>query len=249
MKMSRKTPKLNQVLAIEKGVKSRATGTITSLYHKVQKNVLVNGLMKTYKPLDEEGQVYPPERQRVQVKADDVLRDTRKALTELFNVTAQKDWANCSARADVVVNGTVLLADAPVTYLLFLEKQLTDLKTLVSKIPVLDASEDWTYDEAKGVFKAEESRTTRTQKVQKPIVLYPATEEHPAQTQLVSEDVIVGHWTTVKQSGALPADKKAKTTERLGKVIEAVKFARETANSQDAERLDVAETLFSYILG
>jgi len=245
--MTRKTPKLNQVLAIEKGVKSRAQGTITSLYHKVQKNVLVNGLMKTYSSLDEDGMVYPPERQRVQVRADDVLKDTQRALTELFNVTAQKDWANCAAKADVVVDNNVLVEGAPVTYLLFLEKQLTDLRTLVSKIPVLDASEDWTYDNAKGVFKSEATKTTRTQKVQKPIVLYPATEEHPAQTQLVSEDVIVGHWTTVKQSGALPADKKVNIVDRLGKVLEAVKFARETANSAEAAKQEVGETVFSFI--
>jgi len=36
----------------------------------------------------------------------------------------------------------------PATYLLFLEKQLTDLHTLVSKLPVLDASETWVFDQA-----------------------------------------------------------------------------------------------------
>jgi hypothetical protein len=35
-------------------------------------------------------------------------------------------------------------------------------------------------------------------------VLYDATEHHPAQTQLISEDVIVGWWETVKHSGAIP---------------------------------------------
>jgi hypothetical protein len=244
-----KKAKLNQVLAIEKGVKSRAQGTITGLYHKVQKPALVNGLMKTYAPLDEDSIAYPPERQKVQVRANDVLSQTKRALTELFNVTAQKDWANCEAKADVLVDGKVLVEQAPVTYLLFLEKQLTDLKTLVSKIPVLDESEDWTYDETKGVYKSEPTKTTRTQKIQKAIVLYDATEEHPAQTQLVSQDVVVGHWTTVKQSGAVAADRKEQILERLTKVSEAVKFARETANMTETDKQGWGEVVLDYVLG
>jgi len=247
--MTKKETKLNQVLAIEKGVKARTSGTVTKLYHMVQKPVLLVGLAKNYQPLNEDGQHYPPERQRVQVRAEDTLKDTRKALAELFDITARKDWANCEARAAVVVNGQELVSNVPVTYLLFLEKQLTDLRTLVSKIPVLDGSEEWKMDLATGLHKTDPTKTTRTQKVQKPIVLYDATEEHPAQTQLITEDIVVGHWTTVKQSGALQADRKVDVLERIETLLEAVKFARETANSNDAPKQQVADALFGYILG
>jgi len=246
--MARKEAKLNQVLAIEKGVKARCNGTVTRLYHLVQKPVLLNGLVKNYQPLDEDGVRYPPESQKVQVRADETLKETRKALTELFNVTAQKDWANCDARADVVVEGELVLTNVPVTYLLFLEKQLTDLKTLVSKVPVLDSSDDWQLDEASGLFKTTATQTTRTSKVQRPIVLYDATDEHPAQTQLITEDVVVGHWSTVKQSGALPADRKNELLERIEQLLEAVKFSRETANSVDAPKVSV-DSLFGFIFG
>ena len=37
------------------------------------------------------------------------------------------------AKADLVVDGVTLAKDLPVTYLLFLEKQLTELKAFVSK--------------------------------------------------------------------------------------------------------------------
>ena len=237
---------LNQVLAIEKGVKSRTQSAVTGAYHKLQKQVLLNGLFKTYNPLDENGVQLPPERQRVQVVAPDVLKDVRKALTELFDVTAQKDYANCSARTTLAVGNTVL-ENVPVTYLLFLEKQLTDLRTLVGKIPVLDSAEDWSFDEATGVFKSAAVKTTRTAKVAKPIVLYGATEEHPAQTQLVTIDEVVGNWTTVKQSGALPVRAREQLLDKLQRLIEATKFSRETANSIEAPEQKIGETVFSYL--
>lgn len=241
--------KLNQVLAIEKGVKARTAGAVTKLYHLVQKPALLTGLVKNYQPLDEDGQHYPPERQRVQVMAEDTLKNTRKALSELFDITAQKDFANCEARATIKVDGHELIENVPVTYLLFLEKQLVDFRTLVSKIPSLDSSEDWRLDSATGLFKTEPTKTTRTAKVQRPIVLYDATADHPAQTQLITEDVVVGHWTTTKQSGALTADRKTELLERVAKLLEAVKFARETANSSVAPKVAVSDILFGFLLG
>ncbi|MBW1784902.1 MAG: hypothetical protein JRL30_29685 [Deltaproteobacteria bacterium] len=240
--------KLNQVLAIEKGVKARTTSAITKLYHQVQKSELLGGLAKTYQPIDEDGQQYPPERKKVQVRAEDVLKDTSRVLSELFNTVAQKDWANCDAKASVVVDGKELVKDAPVTYLLFLEKQLTDLRTITSKIPSLDGSEDWNYDSATGMYKTSPVQTTRTEKVKRAIVLYAATPEHPAQTQLISEDIVAGYWTTTKQSGALTADRKVELLERIEKLLEAVKFAREAGNNSDAPRVTIADAIFGYLL-
>jgi hypothetical protein len=239
--------KLNQVLAIEKGVKNRTLAAITKLYHDVQKPVRLAGLNRTYEPLDEQGMRYPPERSKVAVRAEDVLKRAQKALTELFDVTAQKDWANCEARANVVVDTEELLTNVPVTYLLFLEKQLNDIKNLVGKIPVLDDAEDWSYDDTAGVFKTAPVQSTRTQKVQKPIVLYDATEEHPAQTQMITVDEIVGNWTTTKQSGALPRDRKDQLVDRVERLTEAVKFARETANNSVAPKQSAGDKILGYL--
>ena len=85
-------------------------------------------------------------------KGAEIPRKISDRLVELFDVTAQKDWANCSAKADVAIGDTIIVADVPVTYLLFLEKQLVSLQTLLGKTPTLDAAEDWTYDTAAGVF-------------------------------------------------------------------------------------------------
>src|SRR5437016_13217047 len=114
----RAVTKLNQIIAVEKGVKSKSFQDLTQAHQDLQKQALLSGISRTYQPKDEEGEQLPPESTRVQLKAEDVLRQTTANLTRLFAVTATKDWANCTARADVKVDGQAILRDVPVSYLL-----------------------------------------------------------------------------------------------------------------------------------
>lgn len=241
--------KLNQIIAIEKGIKSRVYGEITELHKTIQKPALFNGFAKSYQPKDDDGESLPAERQRVQFVVDDVLRTVERLSSELFDVTARKDWSNCDARADIVLGGDVLVAKAPVTYMLFLEKQLTDLRTFIGVLPVLDDGETWSKDQNSGLMKTEPTQTHRTKKVQKPIVMYPATVEHPAQTQMVTEDVIAGFWSQVKQSGAMPKPHKEILVERIEKLLQAVKQAREAANGvEESKAPAIGAVIFNYLM-
>lgn len=241
------TQKLNQVIAIEKGAKNRLYSAITELHKNAQKPDLYYGFSKTYESKEEGGEQFPPEQKKVILRSDDVLSETKKLFTEFLDITATKDFANMDAKADVAVGGNALMKDVPVPYLLFLEKQLTDLRTFVDKMPVLDESDDWRKDEATGLFKTETTKTHRTAKVQEPIVLYDATEKHPAQTQLITKDVIVGYWNQVKQSGAVTRDAKKKMLEKIEEVLSAVKSAREEANSVEAPEKKVGASILDYI--
>lgn len=239
--------KLNQIIALEKGVKSRAFQELTESHHAVQKAPLLAGLSRTYQPKDEEGEQLPPESTRVQVKTEEVLRKTAASLTRLFDVTATKDWANCTASADVVVQGRVLLPAVPVTYLLFLEKQLTDLHTFVKKLPVLDAAESWVHDPSSDSWKTEPVRTIKTKKVPRNHVKAEATDKHPAQVEVYYEDIPVGYWTTVKFSGALPASRINELLTRVESLQAAVSFAREEANNAEITDRHVGETVFDFL--
>jgi hypothetical protein len=241
--------KLNQIIAVEKGVKSGSLRELTDAHHALQKQALLAGISRTYQPKDEDGEVLPPESTRVQVKAEDVLRKTATVLTRLFDVTATKDWANCVAKADVVVDGRTLLSDVPVSYLLFLEKQLTDLHTFVKKLPLLDAAEDWSFDASADCFRTEQVRTIRTKKVPRNHVKAEATEKHPAQVEVYYEDIPVGYWSTVKFSGALPAQRVNELLDRVEKLQHAVKFAREEANNMEITDQRVGEVVFGYLFG
>ena len=240
-------PKLNQIIAIEKSVKSQTMRELTDSHQLLQKPAMLSGIARTYRPLDDEGEQYPPESTRVQTKSEDVINQTTEILSKLFDVTATKDWANGDARADVVIDGTTILENVPVTYLLFLEKQLTDLHTFVKKLPVLDTSEIWSFDESQDVWATEPIQTTKTKKIPRNHVKAVATEEHPAQVEVYYEDVIVGYWRTVKYSGAMPATRVATLLNRVRKLQEAVKFAREEANSLEVENQTLGEKVFEYL--
>lgn len=239
--------KLNQIIAVEKGVKSKTYADISAAHHKVQKVALLAGISRTYQPKDDEGEQLPPESTRVQVKAEDVLTEMGQVLTRLFDVTATKDYGNCSAVADVVLDGRTLLKAVPVTYLLFLEKQLTDVHTFVAKLPTLDAAESWRPDEATGSWATEPVQTVRAKKIPRNHVKAEATDKHPAQVEVYFEDVAVGYWRTTKFSGALPATRVRELVARVEKLQEAVKYAREQANGIEVSDQKVGDKVFSYL--
>ena len=239
--------RLNQIIAIEKGIKSRSAQELAESQRAIQKPALLSGISRTYRPKDEEGEQLPPESKKVEVKAEEILDKTQEILTKLFDITATKDWTNCHARADIVVDGQVLVAQAPVSYLLFLEKQLTELQAFIKKLPVLDASETWVFDENADCWATEPVQTLKTFKTPRNHVKAEATEHHPAQVEVYYEDVTVGYWRTVKFSGALPAHRVNQLLERLEKLQQAVKFAREEANNTEVEEQRVGERIFQYL--
>src|SRR3990167_5324651 len=185
--------RLNQIIAVENGIKGRVYSELTEFNKVCQKAELFQGFSKVYENKDEDGESLPPESKKIQFRVDDVLKAIVNSLAEFFDITATKDWANMAAVANVEVNGKKVLEGVPVTHLLFLEKQLVDLRTFFGNLPELDDVDSWQRDEASGVYKTEPISTHRTRKVQKPIVLYDATKEHPAQTQLITEDVLAGY--------------------------------------------------------
>jgi hypothetical protein len=208
----------------------------------------MNGFHKAYQPRDEDGETYPPESQKVQHNASRGVRPRRRRSSPSCSTSPRpRTGPTATAKADVVIDGRVLLKDVPATYLLFLEKQLSDLTTFVAKMAELDPGSDWSVDPSTGLFRTEPQATQRTKKVQRPIVLYDATEHHPAQTQLITEDVIAGQWVTVKHSGALPAPRKKQLLARIERLSNAVKFAREQANAIEAPDQKLAKDVFSYL--
>jgi hypothetical protein len=242
--------KLNQIIAVEKGIKSNTTRVETDLYHSLDKSQLFAGLSRVYTPKDEEdGDQLPAESVFVQIKSDDVLDELTKTLTRLIDVTATKDAANTHAKADVTVDGTVIAADVPVTTLMFLEKELEKLAAFVGRLRVLDPTQTWTYDSTRGVFVSQPVKQNRTKKIPRNHVLYEATKEHPAQVQMFTEDVIVGTWEKIEFSGALEADRVTAIKDRLDKLRTAVKFAREEANTIEVVDVHYGADILDYLFG
>jgi len=240
---------LNQIIAVEKTVKASSYADFTKLHQQVQKSALLSGISRTYQPKDDEGDQLPAESTRVQLLAEDALIESANILTRMFNIVADKDWANCTARADIIVGTHTILSDVPVTYLLFLEKQLKDIHIFVEKLPVLDPSEVWHFDAATNSWGNESVQTIKTKKVPKNHVKFGGDEHHPPQVDIFTEDVVQGRWTQVKYSGALPAARVNLIIRRVEALQAAVTFAREQANMTPVESHSIGSAIFGYLFG
>jgi hypothetical protein len=239
--------KLNQIIALQAGKKAQAKETLTQAYHQIKKPDLLSGLVRTYQPRDEGGEPQPDERKMVQVKVNDLIARVVRDLTDMLDVVSTQDWANCQAKADVVVDGRKLLDGVPVTHLLFLEKQLVDVRTFLEALPTLDTGEEWEHSPAFDSFVSRPAKSNRTKKVPKSHIKYEATKEHPAQVEMYMEDVWVGTWTTVKFSGAIPAAARNAMLDRVRKLLDAVKVAREEANNLEVRGVKVGAALLGYV--
>lgn len=239
--------KLNQIVALVAGKKTRLEKEYGDLNKTLQKHDLFNGLSRTYRSIEDNGEKLPAETKNIVKTVDEIINEACTRLVDIFDAVATQETGNCSAKANIVVNGTTILSNVPVTVLLYLEKQLNDLNTFVSNIPTLDASEQWRQDSSTGHFVTEPVDTHRTKKVQKPIVLYDATDKHPAQTQLITEDILVGYWTAKKISTAMPMVKKVEITRRIQELSDAVKVAREKANDLEVSQVNIGKQVLDYV--
>lgn len=237
--------RLHHVLAQEKGIKADAEKAFTKAHHT--KAELTVGINKTYVPAIEGGEQFPDEVQRIQVRTEDALNEVSTELTKLFDITLTKEVGNTHAKADVLLDGKVFLKDMPVTYLLWLEKRLEDLNTFIAKLPTLSDAEEWTWEPAQSCFVAKPTKTAKTAKVPTVLEKAPATDKHPAQTEVINIDKTIGHWTTVKRSGALQNDRVRALQVRARALREAVKIARESANSSEVQPAAAGGVIFGYL--
>ncbi|MCG8568763.1 MAG: hypothetical protein MJB14_01365 [Spirochaetes bacterium] len=245
--MANKKMKLNQVIAIGNGEKSRCKKIMTKLYQKLDKEALFAGITKTYESIDEEGEQLPKEEKFVQLNVRDCINEVSSALKEMINIVATQDVGNCDAKADIKIDDKIIIHQVPVTHMLFLEKQLEDIHTFVSSLPTLDPAEKWTFNNEVNLYVSEEKKTIRTKKTPEVIVKYEATEKHPAQTELIYIDKPAGNWNTIKFSGSFSKKEKDDILDKIRKLQQAVKFAREEANGYEVEKIQYGDKILDYI--
>lgn len=240
--------KMHQVIALVSGKKTKTQQTLTQAHRWVPE--ALSGLVKSYTPLDaESNDRVPDEKKLVQVKVNDVIKSVTNDLVDYFNLVSMQEKTNQTAKASVFIDDKVILNDVPVTTLLFLEKQLTDLRTFVSNIPTLPVDKEWKFDSTKNCYVTDVFNQIRTKKVKKVLERSPATDKHPAQTEVYDSDEMVGTYATVYMSGAVTVANKTATLERIEKLSNAVKIAREEANSVEAAKSDIGKSIMQYVFG
>jgi hypothetical protein len=239
--------KLNQLIAVLQSVKANASKGKTEVYQLSQKTALFQGLSRSFQSREEDGYIYPAESQKLTLKATELIDKFIQSCSEYLDLAATQDHANTEAKAAIVVEGQTILQDVPVSHLLFLEKQLQDVKTFIGSLPVLSIDKDWQHDPNRGCYVTSPKETVKTKKITDFVVAYDATEHHPAQIKEVSKDVVEGTWSLIEFSGALPQDRVNVLMRRVELLQKAVVQAREEANGRDVQQKQAANAIFSYL--
>lgn len=240
--------RVNQAVAIERQIKGRINKELAEVHHLLQKAPVFDGMIRTYRPVVDGGAPMPAENKKVQHRAPDLVSTAVKNFVELFDATAARDWGNINAKADVKIGGETLLKDVPVTFLMFLEKQLVEVRTLISKLPTLDPAETWALNENDKLWKTGKVEKARTQKSPRVILKRPETPEHPAQTELIYEDMTVGFWEETRLSAAYPQAEQKRLLDKVEALQVVVKKAREAANLAPAPDQEVGAKIFDWLL-
>lgn len=248
--------KLHELLAVEGSHKSQVDKITTEAKETFSgRNAAYSGFSKTYEPLRSEDPVrHPAENKVVGYTALEKLKYVSQAYANLFDCQFQKECGNQKARADIVITvddgaetETILAREVPATMLLSMETRLEELRKAIEGCPTLDPNLQWEWSQTEGCWTSKEIKKTSTRKQPKVIVKYEATKEHPAQTELFSEDLPVGTWTEVQKSGALSVPQKAAFFRKLDMVQRAVKRARMRANDTEVENKKIAKGIFDYL--
>ncbi len=249
------TQSLHELLAIEnnlKGQSDKCRAQLADTFDK--KRHLFGSKVVVFQPNAEGQQPETTVESDVQTTVGSELKWLSGHLTKAIDVSLQVAEANTSARADIVLeSGETIATGVPATALLELEKRVAEIKSLVEAVPTLDPAKGFTPDathKLKGVYKARDIQKTRTAKTKEVLVMYPATDKHPAQVQVNDKDVPTGKVQEQEWSGLITPADKADMINRVEIVARAVRKARSRANNVaiDSART-VGAALFTYILG
>lgn len=248
--------KLFELLAIERSKTAAAAKLIEETIAKFSKEPFFSGHIKTLSMI-----VDSPENRAI----EDANKDMRELPTtvietleylckfwaEAEDVIYAKNKSNQIANSDLIFRGNVIVENVPVDELLGLESRLEVLRKLCDRMPTLDASKKWIPVDSgrKGEYRVEEPEvTSKTEKNMTAVVLYAATDKHPAQIEKVSKDEVVGTFKRILYSGAATSKQKANLISTMDELLVAVKQARMRANSVEASKEKIGSTLMGILL-
>lgn len=244
---------LHQVIAVEQDHRKTTNKVLSETLGVFKRPTVFQGFVKIEKPVKEGEVTPPPEHKKCEYTVGQKLHFLMNHFNKYMDTTYQKEIGNQEAKADIVLpDGTVLGKDLPVSFLLTLETRFTELREVLANAPTLSVGVHYerVEDMGKGFWITKYPTVTeRTEKITEPLVLYQATDKHPAQVDKIVKDVKVSEIRTEFISGMITSREKADMLERMDDLIIAVKKARHAANTIKISNAKVAKVFSDYILG
>jgi hypothetical protein len=122
----------------------------------------------------------------------------------------------------------------------------------MESMPTLNAAVSWSEDAQsgrKGQWVIDQPEiTTKTEKVTTPVILYAATDKHPAQIKEVTVDKTIGTFRLIKTCGAATSAQKAEVLSVIDDLISEVKQSRMRANSVEASTDRIGRKIVDIIM-
>lgn len=233
--------KLHEILAIEGDLAGTANKIIheaSNTFSKKPDHFLGEVAAITYFD-DQSSHLNTTERKAIAESVTSKLEYVGGHVAKYYNAFYSKEASNQNAKADIVLpNGETLATDVPATVLLGLETRLKEFRTMLETIPTLQPGLHWVDDpsaEFPGVYITEfpELRYVTKRSIQ-PIELAPATKEHKAQVDKIEIEEKIAKKEVTKQAGMYSPADKSERLERVDTLIQAVKKARQRANTVEA---------------
>jgi hypothetical protein len=240
--------KLYELLAVEPDLRAEANQALRNAI-----DLFTNGAGRfvgqivSFKRLLEDEPELDDEELRLATNVERELQGVFHGYGGYLDVTIQKECTNAKTLQTITIGDAEF--DMTATALLNLESRLEDLKKVYTKIPTLDPTEIWDYDEGQERYISRPRATIRTKKTSKPVVLYEHTPEHPAQVEMFTEDVPVYRLEKTIFSGALTLRAKNARIGRIDDLIRTVKKARQRANDVEVEFPNISSELYEHING
>lgn len=246
--------KLHEVLAVEEDLRGAFRGILDETKTTFTKRA--DHFMGQTRVLEMFEQNHPLHNQEDQQKAMDTtvqakLEYMADHVIRYLDVVYQKECTNQNANASIEIDGNEIATALPATYLLGLETKLKQLRDVFMLIPTLPPGKDWVPDTTRGenVWTLKEpEQQAKTEKTIKPFVLYEATDKHPAQVEKISDSNDVGMYKRYIWMGMMSPAEKSKLLGRLDKLLQAVKQARQRANTQEAATDQIGAKIVRYLL-
>ncbi len=247
--------KLHELLAVEGDLEGAATRVSEEAVVTFTKRAdHFTKSQRDYKPLVEDEPEQPSEYHELTTTVLEKIDYVVESHVKHWDANIQKESTNQLAKADIVVDGVVIASNVPATALLGLETKIKKLRTLFESIPTLSPGIEWKKDETissgrrvvyKAVYAEEKNRTVKTFASKE---LSKATDKHPAQIEKWEELKVVGRYVKQNWSGLITVADKSNYLNKIDTLLRAVKQARQRANEQEIVVVNIAKSLFDYIL-
>lgn len=248
--------KLHELLAVARDKQSQSKILLADTASKFGKVAsFFSGHIKTLAMLSDTPENRAKEQAEQETKTVvTTVKSTLSYALELWgkseDVLFQINKSNQTALANLEFRGKVVRENVPVDELMGLAVRLEELRKVFLVMPSLDAGTVWHKDtnDLPDIWRSEPIITIKTEKSIDAKVLYPHSDNHPAQIREYSRDEVVGSFTLTRFSGAVTTMQKANSISNIEELIQEVKKAQMRANCVEASRDTIGGEIIRIIM-